>query len=172
MSKVKRCKTKLQSKTHHDDAKGHVDHAIHAHDVRRAHAHHDHRLLLQRGAVASVDFVQLLDRHVKALPLGTINRSEGAAADLSAHGKRGGALDMWCCARGQLVGFESEPTLLASSFARLDESNQFLLLQQRLKKLRAGWAVESVALQHALVAKVDLAGNTGRRQQRTWYAAA
>jgi hypothetical protein len=79
---------------------------------------------------------------------------------------------MWCCARGQLVGFESKTTLLASSFARLDECDQLLLLQQRLKKLRAGWAVESVALQHALVAEVDLAGNARRRQRRTWYAAA
>ena len=161
-----------QSRANHDDAERLIDHAEHAHDVGRAHAHHDHGLLLQRSAGAAVHFVQLLDRHVKALPLGTIHRSEGTAADLSAHGKRGGALDMACCARGQFVGLELVPTLLGGSFASLHECHQLRLKEQRLNKLRAGCAVNSVALQHAMVADVDLARNAGGRQQRTWYAAA
>jgi hypothetical protein len=160
------------SSANHDDAERVVDHAEHAHDVGRAHAHHDHGLLVQRSAGAGVHFVQLLDRHVKALPLGTIHRSEGAAADLSAHGKRGRALDVACCARGQLVGLEVVPTLLGGSFASLDECDQLRLKEQGLKKLRAGCAVNSVALQHAVVADVDLARNAGGRQQRTWYVAA
>jgi len=161
-----------QSRTNHDDAEGLVDHAEHAHDVGRAHAHHDHGLLLQRSAGAGVDFVQLLDSHVEALPFGAKYRSEGTAADLSAHGKRGGALDVGRGARCQLVGLELVPTLPGGSFASLDECDQLRLKEQRLKKLRAGWAVESVALQHAVVADVDLARNAGRRQQRTRYAAA
>jgi hypothetical protein len=132
MGKGKRFQTRRKSTTHHDDAEGMVDHPIHAHDVGRAHAHHDHRLLLKRGAGAGVDFLQLLHSHVKALPLGTIHLPKSSAADLSAHGKRGGALDMRCRTSGQLVGLESIPTLLGSSFARLDKSDQLLLLQQRL----------------------------------------
>ena len=172
MDAVTTFKKTHQSRANHEDAERLIDHAEYAHDVERAHAHHDHRLLLQRSAGAWVNFVKLLDGHVKALPLGTIHRSEGAAADLSAHGKRGGALDMRCCARGQLVGLELVLTLLDGSFASLDECDQLRLKEQRLEKLRPGWAVRSVASQHAVVADVDLARNAGRRQQRTWYAAA
>ena len=148
-----------------------VDHTEHAHNVGRAHAHHDHGLLLQRGAGAAVDFVQLLDSHVEALPFGAKYRSEGTAANLSAHGKRGGALDVGRGARCQLVRLEVVPTLLGGSFARLDAFYQLRLKRQGLKELRAGWAVHSVALQHAVVAEIDLAGNAGGRQQRTRYAA-
>ena len=172
MDAVTTFKKTHQSRTNHDDAEGLVDHAEHAHDVGRAHAHHDHGLLLQRGAGAAVDFVQLLDSHVEALPFGAKYRSEGTAADLSAHGKRGGALDVGRGARCQLVGLEVVPTLLGGSVARLDECDQLRLKRQGLKELRAGWAVHTVALQHAVVAEVDLAGNAGGRQQRTRYAAA
>ena len=148
-----------------------VDHTEHAHNVGRAHAHHDHRLLLQRGAGAAVDFVQLLDSHVKALPLGAKYRSEGTAANLRADGKRGGALDVGRGARCQFVRLEVVPTLLGGSFARLDECDQLGLKRQGFKELRAGWGVHTVALQHAVVAEVELAGNTVRRQERTRYAA-
>ena len=171
MGKVKRCQKRCKSRTHHDDAEGLVDHTEHAHNVGRGHAHHDHGLLLQRSAGAAVNFVQLLDSHVEALPFGAKYRSEGTAADLSAHGKRGGALDVGRGARCQLVRLEVVPTLLGGSFARLDECDQLRLKRQGLKELRAGWAVHSVALQHAVVAEVDLAGNAGGRQQRTRYAA-
>ena len=172
MDAVTTFKKTHQSRANHDDAERLIDHAEHAHDVGRAHAHHDHGLLLQRGAGAAVDFVQLLDSHVEALPFGAKYRSEGAAADLSAHGKRGGALDVGRGARCQLVGLELVPTLLGGSVARLDECDQLRLKRQGLKELRAGCVVHTVALQHAVVAEVDLAGNAGGRQQRTRYAAA
>ena len=123
---------------HHDDAEGLVNQAIHAHDVGRAHAHHDHGLLLQRGAGAGIHLVQLLDRHVEALPLRAIHRPERSAADLSAHGQRRRALDVGCSARGQLVRLERMPSLLGSNLARLDKRGQLRLLQQHLQKGRAG----------------------------------
>ena len=138
MSTVTRRKQRHKGAHHHDDAERLVDQAIHAHDVGRAHAHHDHGLLLQRGAGACVHLVQLLDRHVEALPLRAIHRPERSAADLSAHGQRRRALDVGRSARGQLVRLERVPALPGSSLARLDKRGQLLLLQQHLQKVRAG----------------------------------
>jgi hypothetical protein len=117
---------------HHDDAEGLVNQAIHAHDVGRAHAHHDHGLLLQRSAGAGIHLVQLLDRHVEALPLRAIHRPERSAADWSAHGQRRRALDVGRSARGELVRLERVPALPGSSLARLDERRQLRLPQERL----------------------------------------
>jgi hypothetical protein len=143
-----------------------VNQAKHAHNIRRAQAHEHQRFLVQRSYSSVVNLVQLLHCNVKTLPLGAKNSPERPAADASAHDNRRSAFDVRHCPCGKFVCLAFVTSLFGGCLAVFEKRDELRRVHEQLQQAVAGRGVCGLRLQHAGVAKVDLAGHAGGRQQR------